>query len=389
MSEKPISDAMTDGAIFDRLYRSTRTRLVERFIEARSTHAIGGPLRVPVGTVGSRLATAKRLLRKVLPRTPVRIGGDPVPEPRTQDIAEQALKRLTEELQAGRSDALNTYLAAIGRFHRYSWNNVMLIQTQRPTATRVAGFHTWHELGRSVRRGEKGIRILAPMRIKREKPELDPEGLCRQERVAGFRTAYVFDLEQTEGKPLPEPATTTGDPRDHADRLKAFVAAQGIVLEYNPGIAPAQGLSCGGRIELQPGMPAAEEFSVLAHELAHELLHHKGEPRLPKTVVETQAEAVAFVVCRGIGLETNTAAADYITLYTGDPNTLAESLSVIQRTSARILDELLPDERIGGLERHPADSLECVAVVTPPALEDAARQPDKVPLTSEPLPWDR
>jgi hypothetical protein len=91
-------------------------------------------------------------------------------------------------------------------------------------------------------------------------------------------------------------------------------------------------------------MPPAEEFSVLAHELAHEMLHHrKDEARLPKVVVETQAEAVAYVVSRGVGLETNSAAADYIALYNGDKKTVAESFSVIHDTSSRILDELLPE----------------------------------------------
>jgi hypothetical protein len=94
-------------------------------------------------------------------------------------------------------------------------------------------------------------------------------------------------------------------------------------------------------------MRSAEEFSVLAHELAHEMLHHrKDEARLPKVVVETQAEAVAYVVCRGVGLETNSAAADYIALYNGDKKTLAESLSVIQETSSKILDQLLPEQRM-------------------------------------------
>jgi hypothetical protein len=107
-------------------------------------------------------------------------------------------------------------------------------------------------------------------------------------------------------------------------------------VEYDPTIAPAQGVSTGGRIRLMPDMPPAEEFSVLAHELAHEMMHHdKAAAPLPKVVRETQAEAVAFVVCRGIGLETNNAAADYIALYNGDQKTLADSLAAIQRTSAR------------------------------------------------------
>jgi len=103
-------------------------------------------------------------------------------------------------------------------------------------------------------------------------------------------------------------------------------------------------------------MQPAEEFSVLAHELAHEMLHHgKDETRLPKVVRETQAEAVAYVVSRGVGLETNTAAADYIALYTGDKNTLGQSLSAIQETSSRILEEILPVERLTGSREKQTD----------------------------------
>ena len=88
------------------------------------------------------------------------------------------------------------------------------------------------------------------------------------------------------------------------------------------------------------------------------MLHHaKGEERLPKTVVETQAEAVAYLVCRGVGLETNSAAADYIRLYNGDKKTLAESLSVIQETSSKILDQLLPEQRTSPFHEKPDRSL--------------------------------
>lgn len=145
---------------------------------------------------------------------------------------------------------------------------------------------------------------------------------------------------------MPEFAKTTGDPKDYLKKLKALVEKQGISLEYDKSIAPAYGVSSGGKIRLVPGMQPAEEFSVLAHELAHEMLHHgKDEPRLPKVVRETQAEAVAYVVSRGVGLETNSAAADYIALYNGDKKVLTESLSAIQESSSYILDELLPQQR--------------------------------------------
>jgi antirestriction protein ArdC len=250
---------------------------------------------------------------------------------------------------AGRSEALKNYLAAMGRFRRYSWGNILLIASQRPTATHVAGYHMWNQLGRSVKKGEKGIMIFAPMVVKQQ--DVSPVKNDKQPndafRLAGFRTAYVFDVDQTEGKPRPQFAATTGDPKEYGNKLKALVAKQGISVEYDPSIAPAQGMSSGGRIRLVPDMSAAEEFSVLAHELAHEMLHHQnGAAPPPKVVRETQAEAVAFVVCRGVGLETNTAAADYIALYNGDKKTLAESLHVIQETSAKILDALLPEQRL-------------------------------------------
>jgi len=277
---------------------------------------------------------------------------------KVRKLAEEALNRLSADLEAGKSESLKNYLGAMSRFHRYSFGNILLISSQRPTATQVAGFHTWHNLDRSVKKGEKGIMIFAPVLLKdRDHPTLSPQHPSKSEeifRLAGFRTAYVFDISQTEGKPLPEFAKTTGDVKEYGEKLKAIVAGRGITVEYDAGIAPAQGASSGGHIRLMPGMAPAEEFSVLAHELAHEMLHHRIVTAMPpKLVRETQAEAVAFVVCRGVGFETNTAAADYIALYNGDKKTLAESLSVIQETSAKILDGLLPEPNRSTQQRSP------------------------------------
>ena len=231
---------------------------------------------------------------------------------------------------------------------------MLLIASQKPEATRVAGIVTWNRLGRHVKSEEKGIMILAPIVAKERKQDRDrssPDDTATKKndpaRVAGFRPAFVFDVSQTEGKALPEFAKTTGDPKEFSDKLKELVKKQGISLQYDHTMArDTYGISSGGTIRLRPGMQPAEEFSVLVHELAHEMLHHrKDQERLPKTMVETLAEAVAYVVSHGIGLETNSAAADYIKLYNGDTKTLAESLSVIQETSSRILDELLPEQR--------------------------------------------
>ena len=122
-------------------------------------------------------------------------------------------------------------------------------------------------------------------------------------------------------------------------KLKALVAAEGITLGYKKNLGGADGVSNKGDIQLLEGMTSAREFSVLVHELAHELLHKDPERRAQtsKTIRETEAEAVAFVVCRGIGLETVSQHSDYIQLYRGSVATLTASLDAIRETSTRIL----------------------------------------------------
>jgi hypothetical protein len=134
-----------------------------------------------------------------------------------------------------------------------------------------------------------------------------------------------------------------GEVGEFRDRLVDFVNVQGIALEFNERIAPAMGVSYGGKIVLLPGQTKAEEFSTLVHELAHEMLH-KADRRTvtTQTVRETEAEAIAFVVGKAVGLQVGTASADYIQLYHGNASLLAESLEVIQRASAVILAALEP-----------------------------------------------
>jgi len=263
-----------------------------------------------------------------------------------QELIAANINLLIEQLEAGQSDALTNYLTAMSRFHNYSFGNVLEIARQMPTATRVAGFWTWKNLGRSVKAGQKGIRILAPIvGVRRKKDGEAQKDITKQnERILlGFRNAYVFDVSQTDGVDLPEMREVSGDPGENLERLAGFVRGRGIQLGYNPNIAPALGMSYGGRIALLPGQSKAEEFSTLVHETAHELLH-KAERRTAttKTVRETEAEAVAFVVGKAVGLVTGSASADYIQLYQGNASLLAESLEVIQQTANVILAALEP-----------------------------------------------
>jgi len=270
---------------------------------------------------------------------------------RTNDVrkvARQAFDRLVEAVEAGKSERLVEYLKAMGKFHNYSLGNAILISFQKPDATHVAGYRTWQKLGRFVRKDEKGIAIMAPIVWRSrtvDRSDETEEGQAPEKEVAvAFKTAYVFDVSQTEGKLLPGFARVGGDPGSHAERLKEYVASMGIKLQYSEAIGSAEGVSSGGMIRLKRGLSPAEEFSVLVHEAAHEVLHRDRNSR-PKDrkARETEAEAVAFVVCHGVGLDTNSASSDYIQLYSGERKTLLESLERIQRTAAEILDAIAGD----------------------------------------------
>ena len=287
----------------------------------------------------------------------------------TQQLIKQAVDFLIQQLEAGKSETLTAYLAAMARFHSYSFGNILAIARQRPTATRVAGFHAWKELGRFVKRGEKGIQILAPMVGHRRRKDDTNQNSSPDDNanpapvLIGFRAVYVFDVAQTEGADLPEfEHNITGDVGEHRDRLTAFLDAQNIALEYSENIAPALGVSYGGKIALLPGQSKAEEFVTLVHEAGHELLH-KTERRTmtTATVRETEAEAVAFIVGQAIGLEMGRAASDYIQMYAGNAALLAESLEVVQRTSAVILDAITAEELVSQVSASPAQPVAEVA----------------------------
>jgi uncharacterized membrane protein len=263
-----------------------------------------------------------------------------------QQLVRENVQYLIEQLEAGHSEALTGFLRAMAVFRNYSLPNQMAIARQRPTASRVAGMYAWNQLGRYVNKGEKGIAILAPVIGKRSKHVTTEPKEADKPLLLGFRRVYVWAQEQTHGLPLPELEQVTGDAGVYLERMREFVASEGITLEYTEEIAPALGMAFGTTIRILPGQSEAEELTTLIHEAAHLALKH-GSRRTTttKTVRETEAEAVAFVVAQGIGINASQSAS-YIQLYHGNAALLLESLEKVQQTAAVILAALLTEDTV-------------------------------------------
>src|SRR5581483_4839379 len=269
----------------------------------------------------------------------------------TQQLIRENVKHLIEQLEAGRSEALTAYLRAMAVFRDYSLLNQLAIARQRPSAVRVAGMFAWTQLGRFVNKGEKCIVILSPVIGKSCEPSQSADNTdtgteASKPVLLGFRKVYVWSEDQTHGLSLPELEKVTGDAGVYLDRLRNFVNAQGITLEYTENIAPALGAAFGTTIRLLPGQSEAEELNTLVHEAAHlALKHQERRTTTTKTVRETEAEAVAFVVAQGVGVNA-AQSASYIQLYHGNAALLMESLAAVQQVSTVILSAITKEESV-------------------------------------------
>jgi hypothetical protein len=211
--------------------------------------------------------------------------------------------------QTAKSELFKTWLRAVSRFHQYSLNNQILVLLQRPQAQRVAGFHTWKSLGRNVKKGAKGIAILAPC-VRKQTIE-DADCQLTGEKVStmklcGFRVTHVFDIADTEGRPLPElehRAQAGGE--SLLPRLEKAAAAMEIALEYREETGSPNGWSEGGKIVVNATLSTAAKCGTLAHELAHECLHWQSHRRddITREQRELEAEATSFAVLAHFGVE--------------------------------------------------------------------------------------
>ncbi len=253
------------------------------------------------------------------------------------ELVNAGIKTLSEELAKGKSENLKRFLAVSSNFHNYSLNNWLMIYTQRPDATRVAGYKTWQKLGRQVKGGSKGIKILAPRTGKRK----DDEGNETDKAFTYFTTTSVFDISDTEGEELPSVFRVEGDPGNNLFALEALIGSLGIELKEKENLGGALGLSYGGLIEILDDLKPNLKFTTLVHELAHELLHRQGDSEgITKAQRETEAEAVSFVVGQAIGVNSLGQTADYVQLWKGDLSLLVACLSRVQKCAKQIIEGL-------------------------------------------------
>ena len=253
------------------------------------------------------------------------------------DRSLDGLARAIDEVRA--SEVFREFLDVQARFHRYSWHNCMLIASQAPEATQVAGFRTWKKCGRYVRKGEHGIAIFAPCPFKRT--ETDDAGNEQTTEGMFFKVVHVFDVSQTDGKDLPDvdvpDVNTAAD--DLLFDLDRVAKLRGIEVVYTDLGAGHYGVSKGGTVEIHRKHATGQQAKTLAHELAHEALHKKDRAGLTRTVAELEAELVAYVVCRHFRLDVEVRASRYIALWGGDAKALRESLESIAETARAIIDD--------------------------------------------------
>lgn len=294
--------------------------------------------------------------------------------------AAAALERLDAAVSdiVEHDDAFREYLRLSGRMHRYSWANRILIGLQRPDTAMVAGFHRWRELGRPVRKGSKGVQILAPM-VVHEKVDPSLAGYSTHrgtisedgslDRVVGFRVSYVFAVEDTDGAPigLPRPIPEADDSIESArlaQRLQATAATLGFPVNVRCS-DPALGTGTDGKpagwadlerreIVVNGDLPAAARAKTLAHEIAHLLADHRAEGD-DRQDCEAVAEGAAFITAAHFGLDTTAYSAPYIAGWAADVPRVRRLLGRISKVAAAIIDQA---DQLGGCPHCGWDGIE-------------------------------
>ena len=293
----------------------------------------------------------------------------------------QRVQELTNKLEQGLQDLFNSdsyrnYLSTMSKFHNYSFNNTLLIAMQKPDATLVAGYKAWQKnFERHVNKGEKAIRILAPApyKIKEERDKIDPvtqellldkDGNPQKEEVEitipAFRAVSVFDLSQTDGKPIPELTAKEllSDVEGYQDMIRAVEAISPVSIELEEIAGDSKGYYDreAKRIAVQENMSESQTLKTMIHEVAHSKLHSKEveqdeQMRKDRNTKEVEAESVAYTVCQHFGVDTSDYSFGYIAGWSSgrDTKELRSSMDTIRRTASELITGI--EEQLQELQR--------------------------------------
>ena len=318
------------------------------------------------------------------------------------------VKEITAQLEAGVKDLFNSeryqdYLKAMSKFHDYSLNNTLLIVMQKPDASLVAGFNKWRdEFERHVKRGEKGIKILAPApyKIKKELEKLDPDGkpiigedgkpVTEQKEITvpAFKVVSVFDVSQTDGKEIPDIAVDSlmGSVEQYEDFFKALEQTSPVPVGFERIESGAHGYyhNAEKRIALNEGESELQTVKTLIHEIAHAKLHdidlnappEQQQERPSRRTREVEAESIAYTVCQHFGLDTSDYSFGYVAGWSSDKDIkeLKASLETIRATASELITEIdgnfraLQQQREAAQEERPV--LESLAPEQQQAIRD-------------------
>ena len=294
----------------------------------------------------------------------------------------QRVQELTNKLEQGLQDLFNSdsycnYLSTMSKFHNYSFNNTLLIAMQKPDATLVAGYKAWQKnFERHVNKGEKAIRILAPApyKIKEERDKIDPvtqellldkDGNPQKEEVEitipAFRAVSVFDVAQTDGKPIPELAAKEllSDVEGYQDMIRAVEAISPVPIELEEIAGDSKGYYDreAKRIAVQENMSESQTLKTMIHEVVHSKLHSKEveqdeQMKKDRNTKEVEAESIAYTVCQHFSIDTSDYSFGYIAGWSSgrDTKELRSSMDTIRRTASELITGI--EEQLQELQRN-------------------------------------
>lgn len=312
---------------------------------------------------------------------------DPVRTAGRDDVVERLHDQLQDSLrELVTSEDWQRALAVAARFHDYSFANTRLIWAQSLARgfnpSRVAGYRAWQQLGRQVKRGERGLQILAPV----IRTVTDDDTGEEERRVVGYRVVHVFDIAQTQGEPLPEvsAALVEGDLPVHWEQIARLISDTGFRLQVTDvdGLGEANGITDWARrdVVVRASLPGAQRFKTAVHELAHIRLHEptSGDRPACRGVVEVEAESVAYMVCAALGIDSAGYSLPYVASWSGGDLTKVAATAnrvigcartvITQLEQARELEPTRSASRPVGIEpehsrREEPDRADLVAVV--------------------------